>query len=131
VAVPQSTKDALLAEINAKKLIHDNPILLDPTYLEFDISVNVEAYSNFINSTVKESVEQQIQEAFAISNMEYDEDILVSGIYREILSVAGVRNVVINTPTADIIAHDNALNVPRLCKLRDVTVTVTGGVELE
>jgi hypothetical protein len=129
--VPQSTKDALLEEINAKKLIHDNPILRDPTYLDFDIDVSVQAYGNFINSTVKNDVTTQIEEAFAISNMEYDEDILVSGIYRELLLVAGVRNVVINSPTADIIAHDNENNIPRLCRLRNVTVTVTGGVELE
>ena len=122
-------KNDLLAYLNEVKLIHVNPVIFDATYLEYDIDVSVTAYSNFVNSQVKGAVEAILLESFAPEYMEFDEDILIANIYKTVLSVEGVKNLVINTPNADIQTHDSVNNIPRLPKLRNVTVTVTGGVD--
>lgn len=126
--VTDAKKTEILDYLNQLKLIHVNPILLDAVYLDFDIEINVTAQSNYVNDQVKFGIIARLQDAFSLDYMEFDEDILVASIYKEVLSVEGVKNLTLVTPTADISVHDTTNNVPRLPRLRNVTVNVTGGV---
>ena len=125
----EELKTGLLNYLNEVKLIHDKPVIYDATYMEFSIDVSVTAYSNYVNSQVKGAVEAQLLEAFALENMDFNEDVLIANIYREVLSVEGVRNIVINTPSTDLTTYDSVGSKPRLAKLTQVTVAVTGGVD--
>lgn len=125
----EEVKQSLLDYLNELKLIHDKPVIYDATYMDFNIDVSVTAYSNYVNSQVKGAVEAQLLEAFAVENMDFNEDILIANIYREVLSVEGVRNLVINMPTTDLTTYDSSENKPRIPRLSQVTVAVTGGVD--
>lgn len=127
--VPEALKTRLLNKINAKKLLTDKPVIKDPTYLEFDIDVQVMIYSNFVNSQVEEAVKATLKRAFGIQNMEYNEEVLLANIFNECLKVAGVKNIVINKPTADVLVYDSDTHTPRVAKLRNLTVKAKGGVE--
>lgn len=125
----EEVKLALLTHLNDHKLIHDKPVIFDATYMDFSISVSVTAFSNYVNSQVKGAVEAQLLEAFAIENMEFNEEILIANIYREVLSVDGVKNLTITNPSVDLTSYDNIENKPRIPRLTQVTVNVTGGVD--
>lgn len=127
--VPKELKDRLLAKINKRKLLKDVPIIKDPTYLEFDIDIQVFVYSNFVNSQVKEALEVQLRKAFGVQNMEYNEEVLIANIYNECLSISGVKNIKINKPTDDVLVYDSETKTPRIAKLRNLTIAVKGGVE--
>ena len=126
--VPEELKERLIKKINDKKLLKDTPVIKDPTYLEFDIDVKIIAYSNFVNSEVQKATEAILRKAFGIQNMSYNEEVLIANIYNECLKVPGVRNIVINKPTKDVLVYDSETNTPRVAKLNNLKVTVEGGV---
>ena len=128
--IPQELKDKLISTINSKKLLTDKPVLKDPSYLPFDIDIKVIAYSNFVNSQVEGAVSTKLRQAFGIENMNFNEEVLIASIYSECLSVVGVKNIIINNPTQDILPYDSEHKIPRVAKLRNVTVKVEGGVDV-
>lgn len=121
-------KSQIEEKLNSIKMTHIKPIILDATYLDFDIDVAVIAYSNYLNSDVKARVEQALQENFSLDNMDFNMDIYLANIYRCILDVDGVKNVVINTPSTDITVYDSQNKLPRIARLNNITVSVSGGV---
>lgn len=127
--VPEDLKTRLLKKINSRKLLTDKPVIKDPTFLPFDIDLKVIIYSNFVNSQVEEAVKVTLQKAFGVQNMDFNEEVLIANIFSECLKVAGVKNVIINKPTADILVYDSETHTPRVAKLRDLTVKAEGGVE--
>lgn len=128
--VPESLKTELLDKINSKKLLKDTPIIKDPTYLDFNIEVEILVYPNYSNSDIKDKVTSQLTEAFKIQNMTYDEEVLIANIYMECLKVAGVKNIKVIEPKADIEVYDKSKNIPRVARLKTVKVTAKGGVEV-
>lgn len=123
-ALSQDLEDTLMAKLNTAKLVHDNPIIKEANYQNFDITINVVAYSNYLNSTVESNVESHLREVFGLDFMDFGEDVYVASIYREVLGIEGVRNLSIVAPANDITVADTYIP-----KLVNVTINVTGGVD--
>jgi predicted phage baseplate assembly protein len=117
-------KTDLLAYLKSKKLVHDNPIIQNPTYVDFNITVDVVAQSNYSNATIKSEVEGVLAEVYDIAYMDFGEDVLQADIVAEAKGVKGVRNVTVSLPTTDLSVAENAV-----ARLGTVTANVTGGVD--
>lgn len=121
--VSEGLKNKILETLNKVKLVHDKPIIKDIVYTDFSINLSVITYSNFINEEVTLNVTEALQNYFNISRLNFGEDIFISNIVGEVMKVTGVRNVIVNTPTVDVITAENSLP-----KLTGVVVNTTGGV---
>jgi predicted phage baseplate assembly protein len=122
--VPEQLRTQILNSINANRIINVTPVILDPVYKDFSIEVNVIAYSDYVNSTIKAEVESILLDVFDKKYIEFDEEIYVASIYKEIMSIEGIRNASIVSPVSDITVTGN-----EIARLTGVTVTVQGGVD--
>lgn len=122
--VPTQLRDSIISAFNGVKIVNINPIILDPVYKDFSIEVNVIAYSNYLNSEIKAKVESMLLDAFAKGYIEFGEDIYVASIYKEIMSIEGIRNASIAKPLTDIVVAD-----AEIARLTGVVVTVQGGAD--
>ena len=116
-------KDRIMEKLDQVKLVHDRPHLLDPTYVPLNISVTVTTDKTQSNNKLKSDIELMIKDVFNIKNMELGEGINIASIFREVMAVNGVNNLVINQPQADI-----TLTEGQILKLTNVEVSVNGGV---
>ena len=123
--VPQQLREEILEKINQVRVININPVILDPVYHDFEIKVNVITYSNYKNEDIKIKVEEKLADTFHKKYMEFGEEVYVASIYKEIMSIEGIRNASIVTPVDDITVADN-----EVARLTGLTVTVQGGVDM-
>lgn len=121
----QGLRDTIQEKLNQVKLVHVNPILNSTEYTDFNIDLDVITYSNYINSEVSVRVQDTLREVFDIKYMEYGEDIFLTSIVKEVMSVEGVRNVVIKSPLTDIEVPDISI-----ARLGEVIVNTTGGADI-
>jgi uncharacterized phage protein gp47/JayE len=122
--LPDLLKGNLQTYANSITLVNCNPIIADPTYVDFDITAHLYLYPNYLSSAVIGQVEELLRSEFDKKYIEFGEDIYISNIYKLILSVEGIKNVTISLPTTDVAVSD--LNVARLV---NVTISSEGGVE--
>lgn len=122
----EELKAEILQRINDVKLVHDKPVIKEPKYVDFDISVEAVIGSNFVNKEVKTYIEEVLAEKFSVEYNDFGQTIYTTDIYRYLLQEVGqIRSLVIKAPTKDFTAE--ADSIPRV---RNITVKVTGGVDL-
>ena len=121
----QGLKDTILEKLNQVKLVHDNPIINSTEYTDFNIDLDVVTYNNYVNSEVSVRVQDALRDVFDIKYMEFGEDIFLTSIVKEVMSVEGVRNVVIKSPLTDIEVPDISI-----ARLGEVIVNTTGGADI-
>lgn len=121
--VSEGLKTKILDTLNKVKLVHDKPIIKDTVYTEFSVNLNVITYSNFVNSDINAQVEEAIRNYFDLGRMDFGDDVFISNIVGEVIKVAGVRNVIVNSPVSDITIGENSIS-----KLIGVSVVTTGGI---
>lgn len=119
----ETLKKEIMDKLNSVKLVHDNPILKDPTYVPLNITVNVTTNPTKTNEVLKNTIKEKIKSVFDIEHMEIQEGLNVASIFREVMTVSGVDNLTVTQPSQDI-----TLTEGQILKLTDVTVNVTGGV---
>ncbi len=117
-------KEKILKILNEVRLVNVNPIILDTTYTELSIDLQVYTYSHYLNSDVTNRVQTALERRFNINKLNFGETVYVSDIVKEVMNVEGVKNVIVNTPQNDIEVPENSL-----VKLVEVNVITTGGVE--
>lgn len=122
-AVSEGLKTKILDTLNKVKLVHDKPIIKDSVYTEFSVNLNVITYSNFVNSDINAQVEEAIRNYFDLGRMDFGDDVFISNIVGEVIKIAGVRNVIVNSPVSDITIGENSI-----AKLIGVSVVTTGGI---
>lgn len=122
-AVSEGLKTKVLDTLNKVKLVHDKPIIKDAVYSEFSVNLNVITYSDFVNSDISAQVEEAIRNYFDLGRMDFGDDVFISNIVGEVIKVAGVRNVIVNSPVSDITIGENSIS-----KLIGVSVVTTGGI---
>jgi uncharacterized phage protein gp47/JayE len=71
--------------------------ILPPTYVGIDITVNVVAYPNFGNTSVKLAVEAALAELLSLSNTGFGLRISVGLVYKTILDVPGVNYAIVSS----------------------------------
>ena len=121
--VSEGLKTKILDTLNKVKLVHDKPIIKDSVYTEFSVNLNVITYSDFVNSDISAQVEEAIRNYFDLGRMDFGDDVFISNIVGEVIKVAGVRNVIVNSPVSDITIEENSI-----AKLIGVSVVTTGGI---
>lgn len=121
--VSEGLKTKILDTLNKVKLVHDKPIIKDTVYTEFSVNLNVITYSNFVNSDINAQVEEAIRNYFDLGRMDFGDDVFISNIVGEVIKIAGVRNVIVNSPVSDITIGENSI-----AKLIGVSVVTTGGI---
>lgn len=121
--VSEGLKAKIMETLNKVKLVHDKPIILDTVYTEFSVNLNVITYSNYANTDITAQVEEAIRNYFDLGRLNFGEDVYISAIVGEVIKIAGVRNVIVNTPVSDISIGDNSI-----AKLTGVSVVTTGGI---
>lgn len=121
--VSEGLKTKILDTLNKVKLVHDKPIIKDAVYSEFSVNLNVITYSDFVNSDISAQVEEAIRNYFDLGRMDFGDDVFISNIVGEVIKVAGVRNVIVNSPVSDITIGENSIS-----KLIGVSVVTTGGI---
>ena len=119
---PKSLLDRVKEEIDKVRVMNCNLNVMSCLYKEFDVDVKVYIYDNFVANDVKTEVESIIRNYLNTSNFDMGAEIYLSSIIKEIFFASGVKNVVINQPTGDIVCAYNEMP-----KLANLTVTVIGG----
>ena len=106
------------------KIVHDNPIIKDPKYIDYSIDATVVTYSNYLNKDIKAKVEEAIEDAFDLAFMEFGEEVTLASIVKVVMSVEGVRNVSITKPAKDVEVKED-----EIARLKTLTIKVEGGVD--
>lgn len=91
----------------------------EPTFVPVDLDIEILIHTNFDEDVVKYSAENSLREAFSIENIEFGKDITLAEIYRTLMEIEGVRNILIKSPVEDIEIGETA--VP---KLNEIQITV-------
>lgn len=109
-----------------------------PEYRPFEVSVSVEAYSNYKNSLVQTSVINALSDSyfglFSFENYGFEATVLGFDIYKAVLDVPGVRSLTISVLDfkdggAGYADRYLAANEIPVLYPEDVTVVVTGGID--
>lgn len=122
----EELKESLMTRLNDVKLVHDIPVIREPKYIDFDISVSAVIDSNFVNKEVKGYIEEVLAKKFSVENCDFGQTVFKTDIFRYLLQEVGqIRSLTVENPTEDFTAE--ADSIPRV---KNITVTVTGGVDL-
>lgn len=119
----QSLLDTVKEELDKVRVMNSKLNVLSCLYKTVDIDVTVYIESNFVASEVQQEVSDNIREYFSSANFELGAEIYTSQILQRAFFATGVRNVVVNSPTEDIICAFNEMP-----KLGNISVVIVGGI---
>lgn len=125
--VDKELETLLLDTLNEVKLVHDKPVIKSPKYHDFDIELEAEISPNHLNSEVKGMIESILLFKFNVDNCDFGQTVYTTDIYRHLLKeVEPLLSLKIITPESNFTVDSDT--IPRI---RNVSVTVTGGVNLD
>lgn len=116
-------KDVIMKKLDEVKLVHDRPILFDPTYIPLNITLDITTNRSYTNLQVQKEVEELIKEVFHIQYMDLGEGLNKATVFREVMRIKGIDNLNVVEPATDV-----ELQNGEILKLATVIVNVTGGV---
>lgn len=111
------------AELNDDSVrpLTDTVVVEAPTVVDYDIEVEVETYENAEVSTVEDEIQTALEAYAESKETAMGQDVMLSQIIARAASVAGVYNVTVVSPVADLVIAFNEVAI-----VGTVTVTVTG-----
>jgi uncharacterized phage protein gp47/JayE len=114
-------KAEVMALVEEKSMLFIEVEAFSVTFVPVNISVNLTIHSNYSASAIKFRAEELLKDSLSRENVEFGEGFQVGEIYKELLSIEGVRSVRITTPTVDSVIGETELS-----KLGTLQVTVGG-----
>lgn len=114
-------KSQILRIIEEKKVLFTKVAVRDPILLDFDIKVNILTYEHQDRNMIKYMAENVLREMFAIENVTFGDGVQIANLYRALIGIQGVRNVILVNPEKDIEVTE--VTIPRL---RNVEVLING-----
>jgi uncharacterized phage protein gp47/JayE len=128
--VSSLNKTNLLNYLAGRMLVGTSITLADPTYVEIDVEVDVQAWSTFRQADVQRGVEQTLSTFFAYANVDFGLSISQGDILARLIDVPGVRYLDIRTlsRTGDLVLRNIALSDHEIPIAGTITVNVTGGI---
>ena len=114
-------KAEMMEVIENKKVMFTTVRLLDPTYIDFDLEVDIIIYDNYDPEIIRYTATNVLREFFSAENVGFGDDVKIAEIHHVLISIDGVSNAIIAEPAGDIMTVDT--QIPRLVNL---TVYVDG-----
>lgn len=124
-----NTKTRVQAYIDARKMINATVTLLDPTYVNVNVTADVNVLPRYQRESVRLDVEKAIRTVLAYENSSFGDRVTISEIYKAINAITGVDYVVVSVLSltgsglTDVQLADNQIPT-----MGTVTVTATGGI---
>lgn len=119
----ESQKAYYLEELQSRMIMNQNLYLFDSPYKLYDLDVTAYVQDNYIASSVMVELEGILRNYLDHKNFQLGEPVYLARIFEQSFFARGLRNLVINSPSTDIIPATSELP-----KLRNLTVNVVGGV---
>lgn len=116
-AVPsQGLKDHIMSVVEKKKVIFTIVEVKNPTYMDFNLSINLTIYNNFDANMIKYEAENLLRDMFDIDNVNFGGAVKHGEIYHTLFKIKGVENATITQPVGDMYATTET-TIPRLINL--------------
>jgi hypothetical protein len=96
-------KTALKNHLDKINVLTDDVQVEDGLILAVDVEMVVVLYNNADSGSVKQRVDDAVDEFFNINNWKLGQPLYVSTLYEQIMTINGVKNVNIFQPTDDIL----------------------------
>ena len=123
-------KDALTEYFEEREMLCVTTTVLDPTYIDVAVTIDVIALSNYLNSDVETRVTQAINDYFDLENTGFGYDIWLSDFLAALEGIAGVDHSDLTELYDEAGAPGLAnveLDVTEIPALGTLIITVTGG----
>ncbi|MBO8161164.1 MAG: baseplate J/gp47 family protein [Thermosipho sp. (in: Bacteria)] len=117
----QKLKDYVKTEIEKVMLVNTNLNVLDPTYVDFDLTLDLVVEDNYVRDDVANNLKTLIEEEFNIQYMDFGENIKLKDILALTRDVEGIEDLTVTSTLPTVTEYE-------ILRLNTVTINATGGV---
>jgi hypothetical protein len=116
-----SFKNAMIAEIELKKMITDEVVIVDGLIRTIDLAITlkIDKFIGRREEAIKASVAQKVQDYFRADNRDFGEDLSIGSLNRVIFDVQDVRFA-----TIDNFSDDVTIEFNEIIQLNNLTLTI-------
>jgi len=101
-SVPQALKDALQKYLDARRVVTVYVQVMNGTNIPVDINCLLQIDTRYVRQDVLDAVNAKVASIFVEDRVRYGNELRISWIYDEIMSVPGVRWCQVTSPQIDI-----------------------------
>lgn len=123
-------KEQVQLYLSDKKMLGTTVTVSDPTYVNINVSAEVEASPRFRNVDIQQAVQNAISDLYSFDNVEFAQRISRAELFQALISVTGVVyvNVTEFNRSGLGFSEDFTLDSYEIPQVGSITVIVSGGV---
>jgi len=129
-AASPDLKDRLQEHLDPRLIFGKSVVLADPTYVEIDVTVDLQVRPTYGQQRVKEAVEKAVSRQLDFERVDIHDTVTLSQFYRAFSDIGGVDYGVVSTLAVALSsgAQDISLAIDEIPVRGEITINASGGV---